>query len=106
MRNTLARGATPTTSARGGRLPGVAGVLGERARPGSPGPNPDGTTITLWWRSADAQATYEYLRAVGVPIGREPFDGPFGRQFTLTDPDGYKITIYEKDQQMFWPPRS
>jgi predicted enzyme related to lactoylglutathione lyase len=75
-------------------------------RPGSPGPNPDGTTITLWWRSADAQATYEYLRAVGVPIGREPFDGPFGRQFTLTDPDGYKITIYEKDQPMFWPPRS
>jgi predicted enzyme related to lactoylglutathione lyase len=75
-------------------------------RPGAAGPNPDGTTITLWWRSADAQATYERLRAAGMPIVQEPFDGPFGRQFTLTDPDGYKVTIYEKDQPMFWPPRS
>jgi predicted enzyme related to lactoylglutathione lyase len=74
-------------------------------RPGSPGPNPDGTTIALWWRSADAQATYERVRAAGVPIVREPFDGPFGRTFMLADPDGYKVTVYERDQPLFWPPR-
>lgn len=74
-------------------------------RPDAPAPNPHGTTIALWWRSADAQATYERLRNAGVQIVREPFDGPFGRQFTLADPDGYRITIYERDQPMYWPPR-
>ncbi len=76
------------------------------ARPGQPGPNPDATTIGLWWRSADAQAHYEQVKAADVTIVREPIDGPFGRQFTMADPDGYKITIYEKDQPMFWPPAS
>lgn len=39
-----------------------------------------------------------------TPAAIEPFDGPFGRQFIMRDPDGYKITIYEKDQPLFWPP--
>ncbi len=74
-------------------------------RPGQPEPSPDSTTIVLWWRAADAQALYQRLSDAGVPIIREPFDGPFGRQFTLTDPDGYKINVYEKDQPLFWPPK-
>jgi catechol 2,3-dioxygenase-like lactoylglutathione lyase family enzyme len=32
--------------------------------------------------------------------------GPFGRTFTMADPDGSRITIYEKDQPLFWPPKS
>jgi hypothetical protein len=24
----------------------------------------------------------------------------------MADPDGYRITIYEKDQPLFWPPTS
>jgi heme-degrading monooxygenase HmoA len=24
----------------------------------------------------------------------------------LADPDGYRVTIYEKDQPLFWPPRA
>jgi len=40
-----------------------------------------------------------------VPILTEPFDGPFGRTFTMADPDGYRVTVYEKDQPLFWPPR-
>jgi hypothetical protein len=24
----------------------------------------------------------------------------------MADPDGYRITIYEKDQPLFWPPRA
>ena len=74
-------------------------------RPGQPGPSPDTTTIQLWWRASDAQALYEEVSEAGVPIIREPFDGPFGRTFSMTDPDGYRITIYERDQALFWPPR-
>jgi predicted enzyme related to lactoylglutathione lyase len=44
------------------------------------------------------------MRAAGVSIPREPFEGPFGWQFTIADPDGYRNTIYEKDQPLFWPP--
>jgi predicted enzyme related to lactoylglutathione lyase len=69
-------------------------------------PNPDGTSIQLWWRASDAQVLYERAAADGVKILQEPFDGPFGRTFAMADPDGYRITIYEKDQPMFWPPRS
>jgi predicted enzyme related to lactoylglutathione lyase len=75
-------------------------------RPGQAGPSPDTTTIQLWWRASDAQALYEKVVADGIRILAEPFDGPFGRTFAMADPDGYRITIYEKDQPLFWPPRS
>ena len=79
-------------------------ALSSARRPGAPGPSPDTTSIQLWWRASDAQALYERAAAGGVPIVREPFDGPFGRTFTMADPDGYKVTVYEKDQPLFWPP--
>jgi predicted enzyme related to lactoylglutathione lyase len=74
-------------------------------RPGQPGPSPETTSIALWWRASDAQALYEQVVADGVRIVAEPFDGPFGRTFAMADPDGYRITVYEKDQPLFWPPR-
>lgn len=74
-------------------------------RPGQPGPSPETTTIQLWWRASDAQALYDAALATGVTILAEPFDGPFGRTFAMADPDGYRITVYEKDQPLFWPPR-
>ena len=40
----------------------------------------------------------------GVTILREPFDGQFGRTFVMADPDGYRITVYERDQPLFWLP--
>ena len=61
--------------------------------------------IQLWWRASDAQALYERAAADGVPILVEPVDGPFGRTFSMADPDGYRVTVYEKDQPLFWPPR-
>jgi predicted enzyme related to lactoylglutathione lyase len=67
-------------------------------------PTPD-TAINLWWRASDVQALYEQVTAAGVEILAEPFDGPFGRTFAMADPDGYRITVYEKDQPLFWPPR-
>jgi predicted enzyme related to lactoylglutathione lyase len=75
-------------------------------RPGQAGPSPDTTTIQLWWRASDAQALYERVVADGIRILAEPVDGPFGRTFTMADPNGYRVTIYEKDQPLFWPPRS
>jgi predicted enzyme related to lactoylglutathione lyase len=43
--------------------------------------------------------------AAGVKIIAEPFDGPFGRTFAMADPDGYRVTVYERDQPLFWPPK-
>lgn len=76
------------------------------ARPGQPGPSPDSTTIALWWRASDAQSLFERATQGGVLIIREPFDGPFGRTFVMADPDGYKVTVYERDQPLFWPPKT
>jgi len=66
---------------------------------------PNASGIQLWWRASDAQALYEKAVAGGVKILVEPYDGPFGRTFTIADPDGYRVTIYERDQPLFWPPR-
>ncbi len=81
-------------------------ALSSVRRPGQLGPSPDTTTIQLWWRASDAQALHDSVAAAGVRILVAPFDGPFGRQFTMADPDGYRITIYERDQPLFWPPRA
>ena len=81
-------------------------ALNAARRPGQPGLSPETTSIQVWWRASNAQALYEKVCADGVPIVREPFDGPFGRTFTMADPDGYRITVYERDQPLFWPPTS
>jgi hypothetical protein len=81
-------------------------ALSSARRPGAPEPSPETTSIQLWWRASNAQVLYEQASAGGVPILTEPFDGPFGRTFAMADPDGYRITVYEKDQPLFWPPRS
>jgi len=78
-----------------------SGVSDEAARP-----DPASSPIQLWWRASDPEALFERVRADGVPIIREPFDGPFGRTFTMADPDGYRVTVYERDQPLFWPPRA
>ena len=80
-------------------------ALSSARRPGAPGPSPDTTSIQVWWRASDAQALHDRAAAGGVRILREPFDGPFGRTFTMADPDGYPVTVYERDQPLFWPPR-
>lgn len=52
--------------------------------------------MALWLRADEAQALHDRLAADGVPIPVPPFDGPFGRTFTFTDPDGYAVTIHDK----------
>ncbi|MGX6608076.1 VOC family protein [Micromonosporaceae bacterium Da 78-11] len=67
-------------------LPGVD--LGAIDRPG--------LGVVLWLHATDAQALHDSLAAAGVPIVTPPFDTPFGRTFTFTDPDGYAVTIHDK----------
>jgi len=81
-------------------------AINSARRPGAPPGAPESSPIQLWWRASDAQALYERVLAAGVRILAEPFDGPFGRTFAMADPDGYRITVYEKDQPQFWPPRT
>jgi len=80
-------------------------ALNSVRQPGQPVASGAESPIQLWWRASDAQALYETVAADGVPILAEPFDGPFGRTFSMADPDGYRITVYERDQPLFWPPR-
>ena len=55
-----------------------------------------GLGVALWLHSTDAQALHDQLETAGVPIVTAPFDSPFGRTFTFSDPDGYAITIHDK----------
>jgi len=58
-------------------------------------PNP-GIGVALWLHAEDAQTLHDRLAADGVPITVSPFDSPFGRTFTFSDPDGYAITIHDQ----------
>lgn len=42
------------------------------------------------------QDIHDALVADGHEIVSAPIDGPFGRTFTLADPDGYRITLHDK----------
>ncbi|EHR50595.1 lactoylglutathione lyase family protein [Saccharomonospora marina XMU15] len=58
-------------------------------------PHP-GLGVALWFHCDDAQNLYERLVAAGIVIVTAPFDGPFGRTFAFSDPDGYTITLHDK----------
>lgn len=55
-----------------------------------------GLGVALWLHSIDAQTLHDELEAAGVLILTPPFDGPFGRTFAFADPDGYAVTIHDK----------
>ncbi len=55
-----------------------------------------GFGVALWMCADDAQALHDGLAGAGVPIVAAPCDGPFGRMFTFTDPDGYAITVHDQ----------
>ncbi len=58
-------------------------------------PHP-GAGIALWLHADDAQGLHDALVAAGVPVLAPPIDGPFGRTFTFSDPDGYAITVHDQ----------
>lgn len=53
-----------------------------------------GWGVALWLRCDDADELCSSLRASGVRITQPPQDGPFGRYFVFSDPDGYAITVH------------
>ena len=67
-----------------------------------PGVDLDGATprpglgVALWLAADDSQALHDQLAGDGVPIVSAPVDGPFGRTFTFSDPDGYAITVHDR----------
>lgn len=54
-------------------------------------------TPYVFVKTANSQVVYDTLVEARVPILREPTDGRFGRQFTFVDPDGYAITVYDRE---------
>ena len=61
----------------------------------SASPRP-GYGVALWLAADDPQGLHDALISVGVEILAEPVDGPFGRQFTFSDPDGYAVTVHHQ----------
>jgi catechol 2,3-dioxygenase-like lactoylglutathione lyase family enzyme len=51
----------------------------------------------VWFKTANSQIVHDVLVAAGVTILRPVAEGRFGRTFTFADPDGYAITIYDRD---------
>jgi len=63
--------------------------------PGLARPRP-GAGVALWLHADDVQARHDELVAADVSIVAPPVDGPFGRTFTFTEPDGYVVTIHDQ----------
>lgn len=66
-------------------LPGVD-VAAAQPRPG--------VGVALWLATEDADVLHRRLRDAGVPIVAPLTDGPFGRMFSFTDPQGYLLTVH------------
>ena len=55
-----------------------------------------GLGAAIWLHATEVQAIHDALVAHGQTIFAAPIDGPFGRTFTLADPDGYHITLHDR----------
>src|SRR5690348_8459851 len=60
-----------------------------------------GWGVTLWLDCDNVDELHAKLQAAGITIVTPPFDGPFGRTFVFTDPDGYRVTVNENPWDRF-----
>lgn len=60
-----------------------------------------GLGMTLWLDCDSVNDMHSRLEAAGITIVTPPYDGPFGRTFVFTDPDGYRITANENPWDRF-----
>ena len=51
--------------------------------------------VELWWMVDNADATYATLVSHGVETVSHPSDEPFGRAFTIKDPAGNIINLFQ-----------
>lgn len=56
-----------------------------------------GLGVGIWLHAPNAQEIHDTLVADGVAITSAPTDGPFGRTFSFADPDGYQITLHDRN---------
>ncbi len=52
---------------------------------------------SIWFKTPDSQVAHDALVRAGISILRPLSTGRFGKQFTFLDPDGYAITVYDRD---------
>jgi predicted enzyme related to lactoylglutathione lyase len=55
-----------------------------------------GIGAAIWLHATDVQRIHDTLVADGHSIVAAPIDGPFGRTFAFSDPDGYQITLHDR----------
>ncbi|MFH8487913.1 VOC family protein [Streptomyces longisporoflavus] len=60
----------------------------------TPEPGTAGRGVTLWIAVDDVDTLHKTVTASGAKPEGDPADGPFGRMFTVTDPDGYRLTLH------------
>ena len=51
--------------------------------------------VELWWLVDNADATYATLVSKGVEVVSQPTDEPFGRAFSIKDPAGNSINMFQ-----------
>jgi predicted enzyme related to lactoylglutathione lyase len=51
--------------------------------------------VELWWVVDNADATYASLASRDVEMVSQPTDEPFGRAFTVKDPAGNMINLFQ-----------
>ena len=51
--------------------------------------------VELWWMVDNADTTYTTLVSHGVEVVGQPSDEPFGRAFTIKDPAGNNINLFQ-----------
>lgn len=54
-----------------------------------------GAGVSVWFGVRDADAAFERAVNGGARVVSPPADGPFGRMFVVTDPDGYALTLHQ-----------
>jgi predicted enzyme related to lactoylglutathione lyase len=54
-----------------------------------------GHGIIFWFRTKDAAKLCQHLKDQKIQITQDLADGPFGKMFTVRDPDGYEITVHD-----------
>ncbi|MDT9755465.1 VOC family protein [Heyndrickxia coagulans] len=53
-----------------------------------------GWGVALWFSVPDVEKRYDDVRGKEVKIVKDLTDSPFGKVFTVDDPDGYYITFH------------
>lgn len=54
-----------------------------------------GVGTALWFAVADADAAHARMATSGAEVVSPPQPGPFGRVFTVRDPDGYLLSFHQ-----------